>query len=177
MSVKHSKFLALILRHQPEAGDITLDAQGWAPVKDVLNSLRSKYGPFSKSELDELVSGKDNEKKRYAYNAHGDKIRACQGHSIKVDLGLEPVTPPEFLYHGTKRDALGSIFHVGLQPCSRQHVHLSADVETATVVGNRRAGETVVLRINCGEVDGSFYQSENGVWLADHVPAHAIELL
>jgi putative RNA 2'-phosphotransferase len=178
MSTKHSKFLALVLRHNPAAGNLTLDANGWAPVKDVLEALRAKVGPLSRTQLDELVDGKDNAKKRYAYNAHRDKIRASQGHSVQVDLGLTPVEPPAILYHGTKKQFLGSIFHEGLKPGSRQHVHLSADIETATIVANRRSGENVILRVNCMELAGHpFYLSENGVWLTDVVPPAALELV
>ena len=64
----------------------------------------------------------------------------------------------------------------GLEKMSRQHVHLSADFETARKVGGRR-GKPVVLRIHSGLMHQqgiSFYLSENGVWLTDAVPAKFI---
>lgn len=172
---KQSKFLALVLRHNPEAGDLTLDHEGWAKTTDVLRALREKYGPFSREDLQELVD--TNDKKRYAFNERGDKIRANQGHSLSVDLKLEPKTPPAVLYHGTKTVFLDSIYRDGLKPGSRQHVHLSPDLETAKVVAARRPGNSVILTVRTGDMlDHVFYQSDNGVWLTAHVPAEYLVL-
>lgn len=175
--IKQSKFLSLILRHNPEAGKLTLDAEGWAKVSDVLAAVRSKFGNFSRSDLDRLVA--ENDKKRFALNAHGDKIRANQGHSVAVDLKLEPQQPPERLFHGTKQKNIGLIFKDGLKPGSRQHVHLSKDVETAYVVAGRRRGDDVILIVHAKKLadDGhTFYCSENGVWLTDTVPPAYLEI-
>lgn len=173
---KVSKFLALILRHNPAAGDIVLDAEGWANVNAVLAAVRSKYGAFSRTELQTLVAECD--KQRYCFNPHGDKIRANQGHSVDIDLKLEPTTPPQLLYHGTKQNVLGSILKEGLTKRKRQHVHLSADIETATVVASRRSGDNVILKVLAEDMapDYKFYQSDNGVWLTDRVPPQYLSL-
>ena len=42
-----------------------------------------------------------NDKKRFSFSESGEKIRANQGHSVKIDLGYESIKPPDFLYHGT----------------------------------------------------------------------------
>lgn len=166
---KQSKFLSLVLRHKPEAGNLVLDSEGWAKVSDVLAALRANFGSFNRAQLQELVD--TNDKKRFAFNATGDKIRASQGHSVEVDLNLAAETPPEFLFHGTKSDYLPAIFVEGLKPGSRQHVHLSPDMETAQKVAARRRGNSVILRVLTKEMtDHVFYRSENGVWLTDHVP-------
>ena len=47
---KKSKFLILILRHKPDLVNITLDKKGYAPVKDILESLS-----LTALELDEIV--------------------------------------------------------------------------------------------------------------------------
>ena len=99
-------------------------------------------------------------------------IRAAQGHSVRVDLGLEPRQPPPVLYHGTVARFLDSIFADGLRPGRRTHVHLSADEETATAVGARR-GQPVVLLVDCAAMSTGgyeFFQASNGVWLTEHVP-------
>ena len=166
--------MSLILRHNPEAGNITLDAEGWAKVSEVLNALRRKYGTISRTELNELVA--TNDKQRFAFNAHGDKIRASQGHSVEVDLALPETEPPLELYHGTKNKFIGSIFHEGLKRGTRQHVHLSKDVATAIIVGNRRAGESIILVVDTTKVSSPFYLSANGVWLADAVPPEALTI-
>jgi putative RNA 2'-phosphotransferase len=181
---KASKFLALVLRHKPEVADLTLDAEGWAPVADVLRALRSRFGEFSRTQLQELVD--TNDKKRFAFNERGDKIRASQGHSVADVMIFKPEdaeTPPDELYHGTKKSFLGLIFKDGLKPGTRQHVHLSRDVETANVVAARRSGESVILKVNAklmserSSEQHLFYRSENGVWLTDRVPPAYIEVL
>lgn len=60
---------------------------------------------------------------------------------------------------------------------SRQHVHLSKDIETAQKVGNRR-GQAIILSIRAAEMYEKgflFFCSDNGVWLTDHVPVEFIE--
>ena len=166
-----SKFLALILRHKPEAGGLNLDPEGWAQVEDVLAAVRGRFGAFGRDELEELV--RTNDRKRYAFDETGGRIRANQGHSIGVDLGLAPAPPPPLLYHGTTRRFLDSILAQGLIKGKRHHVHLSEDVETAAKVGARRAGETVVLAVDSRAMaaDGHlFYLSANRIWLTDSVP-------
>jgi putative RNA 2'-phosphotransferase len=171
---KYSRFLSLILRHQPEVGDLTLDGEGWAKVSDVMASLRTHVGPFNRDQLDELVS--TNDKQRFRFNDTGDRIRANQGHSVEVDLGLISATPPPILYHGTKRDFLDAIMAEGLKPGQRQHVHLSDALETANAVANRRRGASVILLVDTAKCPTAFFRSDNGVWLTDAVPAEALSL-
>jgi len=171
-----SKFLSLVLRHQPELIDLSLNENGWAEVNELMEKSKRKQIVFSFSQLEEIV--KTNDKQRFAFNSDKSKIRANQGHSVKtVDLQLEAVKPPEFLYHGTVTKFIDAIKTTGLQKQSRQHVHLSADRATATTVGSRR-GTPVILNIRALEMYNNgytFYRSENKVWLTDHVPVAFIE--
>lgn len=163
------KYLALILRHNPGPAGIALDAEGWTDADSVVRAVSERYGPFTRADLARLVA--EDDKSRYAFSADGVRIRASQGHSVEVDLGLEPLAPPPLLYHGTKRRFLESIRVQGLIRGKRRHVHLSSDVETAAKVGDRRAGDTVILTVHAGEMsEHPFYRSANGVWLTDHVP-------
>ena len=165
-----SKFLSLVLRHKPETIDLQLDDQGWVAV-DVLLQKLSKAG--KNVDLDTLkYVVENNNKKRFSFNETQDKIRANQGHSIQIDLGYEPVTPPETLYHGTATRFLDSIFQTGLEKRNRHHVHLSADLDTASQVGNRH-GKLVILEVLAKQMydDGyEFFVSKNKVWLTDSVP-------
>jgi putative RNA 2'-phosphotransferase len=114
-----------------------------------------------------------NDKQRFAFSEDGLWIRASQGHSISVDLGLEPVEPPAVLYHGTADRFIPSIREKGLLAGRRDHVHLSADEATAVKVGQRH-GRPLVLRVRAAEMQAAghlFYLSANGVWLVGHVPA------
>ena len=168
--VRTSKFLSLILRHQPEKIGLSLDGEGWADIDDLLAKMAAHGRRLSREELDEVVA--NNNKKRFACSGDGLRIRASQGHSISIDLALEPVEPPAVLYHGTVERFLSSIESEGLVPGSRQHVHLSADVETATIVGKRR-GRPIILEVDAAamaQAGHRFYQSANGVWLTDRVP-------
>jgi putative RNA 2'-phosphotransferase len=168
--VRVSKRMAYVLRHAPDTAGLTLDANGWVPVADLLAALR-----IDRATLDAVVES--NDKKRYAIEPGPDgrdRVRASQGHSVDVDLELVPVDPPEFLYHGTPEANVASIRRHGLRKGSRQHVHLSVDVETALAVGRRRhPARVAILSIAAAAMTGSgyvFYRSANGVWLADAVP-------
>lgn len=172
---KYSRFLSLVLRHAPEKADLTLDKHGWCDVSDVMRALRTHVGPFNREQLNELVE--TNDKKRFAFNDQGTKIRASQGHSIDIDLALTPSTPPETLYHGTKTDYMESIMATGLSSQKRQHVHLSPNLDTATAVAGRRSGTSVILAIDTRKVEGEFFLSANGVWLTHSVTPDAISVL
>jgi len=175
--VKISKFLSLILRHKPEEIGITLNSSGWVPVADLLEACNKHTFPISMEELETVVATSD--KKRFAFNEDHSMIRANQGHSVEVELGYQPQTPPDILYHGTATRFLSSIVEIGLIKGQRHHVHLSKEVETAIKVGQRH-GKAVVLIVKSGQMhrDGHiFYLSENGVWLTDSVPPSYIEEL
>ena len=169
-TVKASKALSYFLRHNPKAGGLTLDGNGWAVVEPALAAISQRIrAPFTREMLDKLVA--ECPKQRFAFNEDGTKIRANQGHSIEVDLEFEPADPPDVLYHGTARRFMDSIQKEGLQKMNRQYVHLSVDVGTATNVGKRH-GSPTVLKIDAKKMkeDGIvFYVSKNGVWLTDHV--------
>jgi putative RNA 2'-phosphotransferase len=165
-----SKFISLVLRHKPEAHGLQLDAHGWARIDDLIAAAARAGIPLTRQMIDQVVA--ENDKQRFAISADGSAIRARQGHSIQVDLGLAPVAPPDLLFHGTADRAIPAIREQGLQRRSRQHVHLSATIETAVSVGARH-GRPVVITVQAGRMhaDGHhFYQAENGVWLADEVP-------
>ena len=168
--VPTSKFLSLVLRHKPETIGLELDAEGWAAVDELLE-LASRAGKeISRDVLFEVVDR--NDKKRFAVNADRSLIRASQGHSIEVDLGLSPSQPPAILFHGTITDFMPSIQQQGLRPGRRQFVHLSADETTAKTVGARR-GRPVILTIEAAKLAATgheFFVSANGVWLTKAVP-------
>jgi putative RNA 2'-phosphotransferase len=168
--VRTSKMLSRILRHEPELVGITLDGSGWVGIDVLLAALAAKGRPVTRAELDHVVA--TNNKRRFGYSPDGLSIRANQGHTVAVDLGLTATVPPHVLYHGTADRHLASIFREGLRPMARQDVHLSADTETATRVGARH-GRPVVLTVNAAAMAAAgheFRLSENGVWLTDAVP-------
>ncbi|KAF0811600.1 RNA 2'-phosphotransferase [Andreprevotia sp. IGB-42] len=172
---KTSKFLSYVLRHRPDSIGLTLDENGWADVDALIACAAQNGTVLTHALIRELVIS--NDKQRFALDETPGRIRANQGHSVAVDLGLQPITPPDTLYHGTATRFVESIRVEGLLPRSRQHVHLSATVDTARNVGARH-GVVIILPVRAAalaETGIHFYRSENGVWLADHIPAAFID--
>lgn len=110
--VKASKGLSAVLRHDKKGKILRRD--GWA----LLEKLRC-------SETDAMRAVLDNNKERFAVG-RGVKtkkvyLRAKQGHSIPVELGLKRITDPKTIaYHGTTREAWHLIEHAGLSKMKRQ---------------------------------------------------------
>lgn len=173
-TVKVSKYLSRHLRHEPGRIGISLDPQGWVAVDVLLRACAQHGFAVTRAELDHVVT--TNDKQRFA--VEGERIRASQGHSVAVDLGLPPAEPPAYLYHGTVARTLHAIRAEGLRPMNRHHVHLSPDRETAVRVGARR-GAPVVLTVDAGAMHRAghvFHVSANGVWLTASVPPVFIRL-
>jgi len=171
-----SKFMSLVLRHQPQKIGLELDAAGWANVDELLRLSATAGRAFTHDDLVDVVTTSD--KQRFALSDDGLRIRANQGHSIEVELELPALAPPDGLFHGTARRFLDAILHEGLSRRARHHVHLTANRDTAIAVG-RRYGTPVLLRIDARRMheDGYLFRcSANGVWLADEVPATYLEV-
>ena len=137
----------------------------------MLEALARAGLPTSTQELKALVAASD--KQRFELSPSGDKIRARQGHSVRVEGDWPEAAPPAVLYHGTARQYVEPILRQGLLPGRRHHVHLSPTIDLATSVGRRR-GAAVVLEVAAGRMarDGFIFRlSSNGVWLAEHVPS------
>ena len=173
-----SKFISLVLRHQPEVIGITLDEHGWADVQELIDGINRSEGHTLDMELLEKIVWTD-EKQRYSFNEDHTLIRANQGHSIPVDVELEEKTPPDILWHGTGEKYVSSIDAQGLIPKSRLYVHLSSDLETARKVGSRH-GKPIIYEIDCrgmAEDEYPFFLSANHVWLTKEVPVRYLKKL
>ena len=170
---KKSRFLARVLRHEPELIGVDLDRGGWVSEADLLNGCRQNAVPLTRCELREIVQSDDKSR----FTLDGFRIRAAQGHSISVDLGLDALKPPVRLLHGTSTGSLDSIFKSGLEPRKRNFVHLHIEETTALDVG-RRHGRPVILRVDASRMhaDGfTFFKTENGIWLTKNVPVAYLE--
>jgi putative RNA 2'-phosphotransferase len=174
---KISKFLSLILRHAPETVGLKLEDDGWVKVDELIAACAKNGRTFTLNELQEVVE--TNDKKRFAFDESGNKIRASQGHSVKVEIEFEEKTPPAILYHGTAEKNVRLILEKGLQKMRRHHVHLSADTETARKVGVRQ-GKPVIFAVDTVKMlenNCSFFVSANGVWLVENVPPEFLQVL
>lgn len=177
---KISKYISYVLRHKPEEIGLKLNRAGWADTAELIEltnrNVESNGFILDLPLLEEVVA--EDAKSRYAFSPDKKQIRANQGHSVSVDLGLKNKIPPVILYHGTSVVVVDIIRKEGLKPLSRHAVHLSGDTQTAKVVGARRKGESVILEINSKAMfaDGYKFQcSENGVWLTESVPPQYIK--
>jgi putative RNA 2'-phosphotransferase len=169
--VRISKFLSLYLRHRPQELGLILEPGGWVTVDALFQVSAARGFAIGRDELEQVVA--ESDKQRFALSEDGTRIRANQGHSVSVDLELEPLEPPPILYHGTGHRAVSAIQVEGLRKMSRHHVHLSGDPDTAHKVGARH-GRPAVFEVDAARMarDGHvFYRSTNGVWLVDQVPA------
>ncbi len=174
--VPKSRFVSLVLRHDPARIGLSLDGEGWADVDDLLAKASAAGVALDRPTLERIVA--ENDKQRFALSPDHRRIRANQGHSIDVDLALEAAAPPDVLFHGTADRNLSSIREQGLHPGARQHVHLSSDAATATKVGARH-GRPVVLTVRAGEMQRAgyaFFRAANGVWLTPAVPPAYIDV-
>lgn len=172
-----SIFLSLVLRHKPEAAHITLDNNGWAKVSELIKGIRSTGRYIDMQMLEQIV--REDSKMRYSFNEDFTKIRANQGHSVKVDIGFNAIPPLNSLYHGTSTKNLSSIYENGINSGKRLYVHLSDNKQLAAKVGSRH-GKPVVLTIDAHQMhqDGyKFYLSENNVWLTEYVPKEYIKIV
>lgn len=166
-----SRFLSFVLRHSPERIGVTLDTAGWVDVDELVDAATRAGTPLDRATVERVVATSD--KGRFALSGDRSRIRANQGHSVAVELGLPPTEPPETLFHGTATRSLASIRRTGLRPGARTHVHLSPDEATARAVGARH-GTPTVLRVRAREMHRAghaFFESANGIWLTSAVPA------
>ncbi len=176
--VKLSKFLALILRHQPERFALELDPEGWASLPEVMEILHGlpNFRWATRADVMCLVEeGSGGDKRRF--QVEGKRIRASYGHSLAQPIHYEPCTPPPTLYHGTSPSAAASIRREGLVPMGRQYVHLSADPATAVRVGARHDEQPIMLTVRAADAHAAgveFYRVDEVVYLAKRVPADFI---
>ncbi len=175
--MKVSRFLSYVLRHEPASIGLSLDSEGWAELDELIKCSVRHGKKLDRRTILNVIANSD--KQRFSIDESGTRIRANQGHSIPVDLGLKPRQPLDCLFHGTAARFIDSILQRGLHAQSRQHVHLSSDKTTANDVG-RRHGKPVVLVVDApamAEAGHEFYVSDNGVWLVAEVPPQYLSVL
>jgi putative RNA 2'-phosphotransferase len=174
--VRLSKFLSLVLRHEPHKAGLTLDSAGWVDVDVLLRGCAAAGVAITRDELDAIVAQSD--KQRFAFSEDRMRIRANQGHSVEVELAYAPAQPPDVLYHGTADRFLASIRSQGLLKGGRHHVHLSSERAVALEVGQRHGRPIIIVvaAATMGRAGHVFFRSANGVWLTEHVPVEFMSI-
>jgi 2'-phosphotransferase len=213
-SVQISKKLSWLLRHGAESENLNLGPGGYANLADVLTNRKLKGLQISFEEVRQVVE--ENEKQRFslvpvATPGEGEeegkgkqqsipstdpkdwKIRANQGHSLKIDDEglLQPISAddvPETAVHGTSHSAWMQIVETGgLKTMGRNHVHFAsglpagfsslsssstgsgAEVE-APMISGMRSTSTILIYLDVKkamEAGLKFSRSENGVILTE----------
>jgi putative RNA 2'-phosphotransferase len=177
---KLSKFLSLILRHQPERFALAIDEEGWASlseVMEILNGLPNFRWATRAGVMQVVEEGSGDDKRRF--EVAENRIRARYGHSFDQPIRYEPCVPPPVLYHGTSRRSLAAICQEGVCPMGRQYVHLSPDPETAARVGARHDEQPVILTVRAADAHAAgvvFHQADEAVYLAKRIPAEFVGL-
>lgn len=173
-----SKYLCLLLRHQPEKAELDMDENGWVSVEQLIDGVNghSRYD-IDRTMLENIVS--TDKKGRYRFDEEHNKIKCCQGHSIPwVEPELEYCEPPEFLYHGTTTNALEAIEESGaIKKMKRHAVHMQAEISKAWQSSERWHKTPVVLKIAAAEMYKNGYRfgvTENEVWCTEEVPVKYI---
>lgn len=168
-------FLSYLLRHAPQEAGLDMDSHGWVSATQLIQRINAtgRY-QLDREILEKIVATDD--KGRFRFSEDGQKIKACQGHSIPwVYPELEFLPPPQFLYHGTTTAAMEKILESGeIKKMSRHAVHLQADVRKAWQSAARWKGKIpVVLKIDAtalADTGAEFGKAENGVWCCEAVP-------
>jgi putative RNA 2'-phosphotransferase len=169
--VRLSKLMSLILRHQPQHFQVTLDAEGYASIQEVLAAVRTRMPHATAVDLGTVVTTVEADKLRFTIV--GGEIRANYGHSLAERIIHQPAAPPAVLLHGTSQSAVPAILDTGLRPMRRQYVHLTTDQDLATRIG-RRHGPACILAVDAASAAAAgvtFYRANLAFWLADVIPA------
>jgi putative RNA 2'-phosphotransferase len=172
-----SKFMSLILRHEPEKFGVVLDAEGYTPLAELLEAIRREKPDITEADLRAVVASIEPQKQRYSIV--DDEIRANYGHSLDGKIRHDAAEPPEILLHGTADGAVATILAAGLKPMSRQYVHLTGDHDLALKVGGRH-GKAKLIRVDARRAHArgvAFYVANRSFWLADAVPAEFLKVL
>jgi len=166
-----SKLLSLMLRHEPARFGLTLDAEGFASIAEVVEAAKLSMPSITAVDVIAVVGTIEPDKRRFAIV--DDEIRANYGHSFEERIAHERESPPAILLHGTTKDAAILILREGLKPMKRQYVHMTPDHALAARIGARR-GKPIILSIAAlkAHADGvAFYRANESFWLADSIPA------
>lgn len=175
---KLSVYISYLLRHQPEAIGLGMDNHGWVSVAELIGKINGagRYH-ITESVLAEIV--RTDNKGRFRYSEDGQKIKACQGHSLSwVEPELTVCPPPKYLYHGTTEENWQKIRESGaIRRMSRHAVHMQAEEAKAWQSAERWHRTPVVLKIDAAAMyadETAFGVSDNGVWCAQTVPIQYI---
>jgi putative RNA 2'-phosphotransferase len=169
-----SRFLSFLLRHRPRDYPLAFDRQGFVSWSDLKEQIEARFPDATDEEIRNAIAGSD--KKRFEMRE--DRVRATYGHSFPVDIGAESIEPPARLYHGTSRDLAQTVLREGLKPRGRTYVHLSASLEEAVAVGQRRDASPAIIVVDAlaAHSSGIRFYASGPLYLAGEIPPGFLSL-
>ena len=181
-----SKFLSLLLRHNPALLHLQLDNDGWLScnVEELAGKIKESKDRLewvTVQDIRDVVAS--DPKGRYEINAQ-DMIRATYGHSIRLnplDNPDEAENLPEFVYYAGSNFELDTMLRLGLIPRERrdrQYLHLSVEMKDAYSVAKNYTRYPRLIRINTHEACESgikFKQVSKFIVVCEEVPPQFLE--
>ena len=170
---RFSRWMAYVLRHNPERYGLQTDQHGFVDVDEFMKIAQRRYPELDMDRLKELIASSGATR----FELSGDRVRARYGHSIPVEPVGPPVTPPEELFYGTDLVRLDVLLAAGLNPMDRRMLHLSETVDEALSIARRKSEQPAILRIRAREAAdaGVSFYLEGAVHLASFVPSRFLE--
>lgn len=171
-----SKFLSLVLRHEPGKIGVVLGNEGFVPLAEFVAAVNRQraYSRVTGAHVCEVVAASDKQR----FEIVNGRIRARYRHSVEEAVTYPEVEPPEILYHGTTPQAAALILQEGLKPMQRQYVHLSSTPYMADVVARRHTDRPVLLVVRAREswqAGVKFHNPEPRLYLATPIAASFID--
>jgi len=173
-----SRSLSWVLRHRAPSLGLSISADGYVPVSDLLKCHKRFHG-YNEEDVRRTVEQCPKQRFKLSMLPSGVlSIRANQGHSIRQvenkglfsQLSMEELRVEPCIVHGTTFEAWKSIKTQGLSRMKRRHIHFATGLPGA---GSVRSGMRLNCQIHiyidavkCADDRIVFYRSDNNVLLS-----------
>ena len=171
---RFSRWMAYVLRHNPERYGLQPDRHGFVDYDAFLQIAARRYPGLNAERLRELIESGGTAR----FEVAGGQLRARYGHSIPAEPVGPPVEPPTRLYHGADADRAEALLRDGLAPEDRRMLHLSQTADEALAIARRKTERPAVLHVDAEAAhrSGVAFYREGAVYLADRIPATFLRL-
>lgn len=168
------RMMALILRHQPDKFNLSMDGRGWIDLEDFVEAIRRARPQYSrwlrKNHIEAVVE--TDEKGRYQID--GGMIRATYAHSVNVNLDDLPEAQVDKLYFPVSEEELDLVLESGLRPSDRNMIHLSATPDKAYSAGRVHIADPILLEIDVkasSDAGNFIFRAGKSVYITEAVEA------
>ena len=171
---RFSRWMAYVLRHNPERYGLQADPHGYVDFEEFLRAAARRYPALPAEQLRGLIASAGPTR----FDVTEGRIRARYGHTFPAAPVGAPADPPAQLYHGADAALAPRLLAEGLAPTDRTMLHLSDTVQDAVAVASKRAEQVAVIRIDAraAQAAGVPFYRESKVYLAPQIPAPFLSL-